>query len=316
MKIMGLNVGLVRAATAVVAIASALAACGGGGGDGGSGSAANASVSAASVGPAKYAQRLLLTISGSNLDRGVTVAATGCRGVAPSTLPGQVSTATTAYYQCTVSAVGAGQFAVTRTSDGVALATAAFSVPTPQVTMTLSNGAGVSGTITVTLAPDKTPLTVDNFLAYVNAGFYDGTVIHRVSPGFVVQGGGYVAPVNTNTPTAKPTNAPIALEVNKGLSNTQWTIAMARKCDPALATSQFFINLADNSSALDPKPDPSLCLLNIDNAGFAVFGTVSGGTATVTSITTAPCVTIPLFLELGDCTPTPNVVVSSAVQTQ
>lgn len=310
MKIMGLDVGLVRAATAVVAITSALAACGGGGGDGGSGSAANASVSAASVGPAKYAQRLLLTISGSNLDRGLTVAATGCRGVAPSTLPGQVSTATTAYYQCTVSAVGAGQFAVTRTSDGAALATVAFSVPTPQVTMTLSNGAGVSGTITVTLAPDKTPLTVDNFLAYVNAGFYDGTVIHRVSPGFVVQGGGYVAPVNTNTPTAKPTNAPIALEVNKGLSNTQWTIAMARDKDQsASATSQFFINLVDNSASLDPLPI-------INGEGYAVFGSVSSGTATVTSITTAPCVTIPLFLADGDCTPTPNVLVSSAVQTQ
>ena len=309
MKIMGLDVGWVRAATAGVAFASALAACGGGGGDGGSGSAANASVSAASVGPAKYAQRLLLTISGSNLDRGLTVAATGCDGVAPSTLPGQVSTATTAYFQCTVSAVGAGQFAVTRTSDGAALATATFSVPTPQVTMTLSNGAGVSGTVTVTLAPDKTPLTVANFLDYVNAGFYDGTVIHRVSPGFVVQGGGYVAPVNTNTPTAKPTNAPIALEVNKGLSNTQWTIAMARHKDrSASATSQFFINLADNSASLDPSP--------INGAGYAVFGSVSSGTSTVTSIAGAPCVVIEFFLATGECTPTPNVVVTAAVQTQ
>ncbi|MBC8058617.1 MAG: peptidylprolyl isomerase, partial [Rhizobiales bacterium] len=118
--------------------------------------------------------------------------------------------------------------------------------------MTLSNGAAVTGTIVVTLAPDKTPITVDNFLAYVNSGFYNGTVIHRVSPGFVIQGGGYAAPIDTTTPTPKTANAAIALEVGKGLSNTQWTIAMARSSDPASATSQFYVNLVDNSSSLDP----------------------------------------------------------------
>ena len=142
-----------------------------------------------------------------------------------------------------VSAVGAGQFVVTRASDGAALTTTPFTALVPQVTMSVSNGAGVNGTVVVTLAPDKTPITVGNFLSYVNAGFYDGTVIHRVSPGFVIQGGGYVAPVSTDTPTAKPTSPPIGLEVNKGLSNAQWTIAMARTSDPASATSQFFINL-------------------------------------------------------------------------
>ena len=265
-------------------------------------------VSVATAGTAKYSQRVLLTVTGTKLDQGLTVAATGCVNVVPSVTP--ASTPTTAYYQCTASSVGNGQFTITRSSDGVTLAAAAFVVPVPQVTMTLGNGngGGVSGSIVVTLAPDKAPLTVDNFLAYVNAGFYDGTVFHRLSPGFVVQGGGYVAPVDSNTPTAKPTNAPVALEVNKGLSNTQWTVAMARTAIAASATSQFFINLADNSASLDPSV--------LNGAGYAVFGTVSSGTATVTSITTAPCATIPLFLPSGDCTPTPNVVVSSAVQTQ
>ena len=301
------DVSRLRAIAALFAFASALSACGGGG-DGGSAPVSGPTVSLATAGAAKYGQRVILAVNGSALDQGLTVAATGCVNLVPSPTP--ASTATTAYYQCTASALGNGQFTITRKGDGVTLATAAFVVPVPQVTMTLTNGTGgaVNGSVVITLAPDKTPLTVDNFLAYVNAGFYDGTVIHRVSPGFVVQGGGYVNPVDSNTPTAKPTNAPIALEVNKGLSNTQWTIAMARTANAASATSQFFINLADNSASLDPSP--------LNGAGYAVFGTVSSGTDTVTRITTAPCATIPLFLPSGDCTPTPNVVVSSAVQTQ
>ena len=306
------DVSTLRAAATLAVFASALSACGGGGGggDAGSGPVSAPTVSVATAGEAKYSQRVLLTINGSNLNQGLSVAATGCVNVAPSVTP--ASTSTTAYYQCTASAVGNGQFTVTRSSDGATLAGAAFVVPVPKVTMTLTNGAGgaVNGSIVITLAPDKTPLTVDNFLAYVNTGFYDGTVFHRLSPGFVVQGGGYVAPVDNNTPTAKPTKAPIALEVNKGLSNTQWTIAMARDKDQVdSATSQFFINLVDNSASLDPRPI-------INGPGYAVFGTVSSGTPTVTSITTAPCATIPLFLFAGECTPTPNVVISSAVQTQ
>jgi cyclophilin family peptidyl-prolyl cis-trans isomerase len=292
----------------ITILASALGACGGGGDGGSGGGAGGPSVSSATTGAAKYSQTLVLTVNGSGLDQGLSVSATGCRTPVLSTTAPFVSTATTAYYSCAVSAVGAGQFVVTRSSDTAALATVPFTVPVPQVTMTVSNGAGVDGTIVFTLAPDKTPLTVDNFLAYVNAAFYDGTVIHRVSPGFVVQGGGYAAPVVDATATTKPANAPIALEVNKGLSNTQWTVAMARTSDPASATSQFFINLVDNSSVLDPSP--------INGAGYAVFGSVSAGTATVTSVVGAPCTAIPFFLPSGECTPNPNVVVTSAVQTQ
>ena len=301
-------------ATCAIASALLITACGGGGGGGtGAGSGTAATVASALAGTPKYSQKLLLTVSGSNLDQGLAVTATGCSGITLSTSAPSVSSATTAYYQCTVSASGAGQFVVTRTSDNATLSTTPFTVPVPQVTMTVSNGAGVNGTLVVTLALDATPLTVNNFLAYVNASFYDGTVFHRVSPGFVIQGGGYTSPVDNNAVTPKATKAPIALEVGKGLSNTQWTIAMARSADPASATSQFFINLVDNSVRLDPS--------TVNGAGYAVFGNVAASRVTVAAIAGAPCTRFPDRFEfyngVNDCTPSPNnVVITSAVQTQ
>jgi len=195
---------------------------------------------------------------------------------------------------------------------GGSAAPAPAPAPAPQVTMMVSNGAGVNGTIVITLAADKAPITVKNFLAYVNAGFYNGTVIHRVVPNFVVQGGGYAGPVDASTAPAaiKATNAPIKLEAGVGLSNTQWTIAMARTSVADSATSQFFINLVDNSAILDanatsapPKP------------GYAVFGSVSAGTDIVAAAVAAPC-TATQLVGPGECTPIPNVVVTSAVQSR
>jgi cyclophilin family peptidyl-prolyl cis-trans isomerase len=129
-----------------------------------------------------------------------------------------------------------------------------------------------------------------------------------VAPGFVIQGGGYASPVDNNAVTPKATNAPIALEVGKGLSNTQWSIAMARTSAPASATSQFFINLVDNSASLDPGA--------VNGAGYAVFGNVAASSAIVSSIAGAPCTAIPFFLPSGECTPSPNVVITSAVQSR
>ena len=280
-----------------------LGACGGGGSDAPSGSASEPSVSSSTAGTPKYSQALKLTLTGTNLDHGLAVSATGCDSAARDIA---ASSATTAIYQCTVTATGTGQWVVARTSDSATLATVPFTVPVPQVTLTVSNGAAVGGTLVVTLSPDKTPVTVNNFLAYVNAGFYNGTVFHRVSPGFVVQAGGYSTPLDATSQVLKTTSAPIPLEVGKGLSNRQWTIAMARASDPASATSQFFINLVDNSASLDPGL----------SAGYAVFGSVSSGMGNVAGIAGAPCVALPLFLPSGECTPTPNVVISSAIQTQ
>ena len=125
------------------------------------------------------------------------------------------------------------------------------------------------GDITVELFADKAPITVKNFLAYVDAGFYDGTIFHRVIPDFMIQCGGF-----TPDMVQKKTNAPIKNEADNGLSNEPYTLAMARTSDINSATSQFFINLADNVFLDHGKRD----------FGYAVFGKVSQGTDIVDKI--------------------------------
>ena len=121
------------------------------------------------------------------------------------------------------------------------------------------------------LAPDRSPITVKNFLQYVKDGHYAGTIFHRVISGFMIQGGGF-----TEDMTEKPTRAPIPLEARGGLPNDRYTIAMARTSYPHSATSQFYINVANND------------FLNADRAqdgnGYAVFGRVVEGEAVVDKI--------------------------------
>ena len=123
------------------------------------------------------------------------------------------------------------------------------------------------GSFTIDLFESDAPITVANFLEYVDAGHFDGTVFHRVIPGFVVQGGGM-----TEDMKQKPTRAPIKNEAGNGVKNRRGTLSMARTNDPDSATSQFFINLVDNSN-LDPSPR--------SGAGYAVFGCVSEGMSVV-----------------------------------
>jgi cyclophilin family peptidyl-prolyl cis-trans isomerase len=125
------------------------------------------------------------------------------------------------------------------------------------------------GDFVVELDRDRAPLSVANFLHYVNTGFYNRTLIHRVVPGFVIQGGGY-----TKAYAEKRTLAPIPNESGNGLSNLRGTIAMAREEGPHSATAQFYINLADNRK-LDPRPD---------RWGYAVFGKVVSGMEVVDKI--------------------------------
>jgi cyclophilin family peptidyl-prolyl cis-trans isomerase len=125
------------------------------------------------------------------------------------------------------------------------------------------------GDITLELFADKAPVTVKNFLAYVDAGFYDGTIFHRVIPDFMIQCGGF-----TPDMVQKQTNTPIKNEADNGLSNEPYTLAMARTSDINSATSQFFINLADNVFLDHGKRD----------FGYAVFGKVSQGTDIVDKI--------------------------------
>lgn len=127
-----------------------------------------------------------------------------------------------------------------------------------------------AGNFTVELNPQAAPKTVDNFLQYVNSGFYNGTVFHRVIPGFMIQGGGFTADMNE-----KPTRAPIPNESQNGLKNTKGTIAMARTSNPNSATAQFFVNVSDNASLDYPSPD---------GYGYAVFGKVVAGMDTVEKI--------------------------------
>ncbi len=130
------------------------------------------------------------------------------------------------------------------------------------------------GNIVVQLDPQRAPKTVANFLDYVNSGFYKGTIFHRVIPGFMIQGGGFTADMQQ-----KPTRPPIPLESQNGLRNLRGTIAMARTANPNSATSQFFINVANNASLDYPQPD---------GYGYAVFGKVISGMDVVDKIVAQP----------------------------
>ena len=128
------------------------------------------------------------------------------------------------------------------------------------------------GDVKIELDKAKAPITVENFLVYVNTKFYDGTIFHRVIPAFMIQGGGFDKDMNQ-----KKTNAPIKNEAGNGLKNVSGTIAMARTGDPNSATAQFFINTKDNPF-LDHRNDTA------QGYGYAVFGKVVDGMDVVKKI--------------------------------
>jgi cyclophilin family peptidyl-prolyl cis-trans isomerase len=129
------------------------------------------------------------------------------------------------------------------------------------------------GRVKLGLYADKAPVTVKNFITYVRAGHYDGTIFHRVIPGFMAQCGGF-----EDDMTERPTRPPIVNEAKNGLSNRRGTIAMARTNDPNSASAQFFVNVKDNHS-LD---------FGIRGAGYAVFGEVLEGMDVVDKIVAVP----------------------------
>lgn len=132
------------------------------------------------------------------------------------------------------------------------------------------------GDIVVELNAEAAPKTVANVLAYVDEGFYDGTLFHRVIPGFIIQGGGL-----TPDMTSKPNRAPIENEATNGLPNVRGSIAMARTSNPHSATSQFFINLKDNPFLNYTSPTPN-------GWGYCVFGRVVEGMHVVDAIAQEP----------------------------
>jgi peptidyl-prolyl cis-trans isomerase B (cyclophilin B) len=128
------------------------------------------------------------------------------------------------------------------------------------------------GDIVIELNAEMAPITVANFLSYVESGFYNGTIFHRVMNGFMIQGGGFEANMKQ-----KPTQAPIKNEADNGLSNDQYTIAMARTSVPDSATAQFFINVANNRALNYTSP-------TMQGWGYCVFGKVVEGTDVVDKI--------------------------------
>jgi cyclophilin family peptidyl-prolyl cis-trans isomerase len=285
---------------------AALSGCGGGG------DSTPATVATMSVAATKYGVPAQVTVTGTHLGN-MSLTAPGCKNVTRLTAAPTASNDTTAYFSCTPS--GAYTSTITAVTNGTSLDTATLTVQPPIVRMTVSGG-GVNGNIDFALRGNQAPITVDNFLAYVNAGFYDGkdgkgaTIFHRVVAGFVVQGGGYPVTTSGALPTPKTTTfSPINLETTGG-SNLQWTAAMARTSDSNSATSQFFFNLANNSGTLDPSSK---------TAGYAVFADVSASASVIQAIAAAPCTLVTANgVPLGDgsCVPIPNVVVTSAAQIQ
>ncbi len=155
------------------------------------------------------------------------------------------------------------------------------------------------GNFVVELNSEKAPKTTANFLNYVNSGFYNSTIFHRVINGFMIQGGGFTPDL-----VQKPTNPPVVSEAQNGLKNQTYTIAMARTSDPDSATAQFFINVKDNEG------------LNYPNAmgnGYTVFGKVISGMQTIDDIRKVPTMvtTAPKMGRMADV-PSKTVTIESA----
>ncbi|MES2833062.1 MAG: peptidylprolyl isomerase [Pseudomonadota bacterium] len=150
------------------------------------------------------------------------------------------------------------------------------------------------GKITLELDAEKAPKTVENFLKYVRAGHYDGTIFHRVIDGFMVQGGGFEPGMKQ-----KPTSGTVENEANNGLKNTLYTVAMARTSDPHSASAQFFINVKNNTF-LDHTGEA--------NWGYCVFGKVIDGTDVVDKIKAVKTTKSGMFADV----PAENVMIQKA----
>ena len=156
------------------------------------------------------------------------------------------------------------------------------------------------GNIILELYPDKAPQSVENFLGYVDEGYYSGTIFHRVIDGFMIQGGGF-----TDDMMKKPTKNGVLNEADNGLKNSRGTIAMARTNDPHSATSQFFVNIADNGPLDHTDKTPR-------GWGYTVFGKVVDGMDVVDAIAKAPTGTVGPFRDV----PSETVVIISAQRSE
>ena len=212
-----------------------------------------------------YGLTATFNVGVTTLNPGVVFSADKCSNITQTAS----SVTTSLAYTCYVTGTGTLTF-VAKDNQGNTLASQAFNVPAPQVQATTS-----LGTVVFELDPSRAPISVNNFLKYVGSGFYTGTIFHRVIPNFVVQAGGFTTGLTQMTPTY----APIALESNNALSNLTGTLAMARTSEPNSATSQFYVNLVDNTR-LDYASNAS--------PGYAVFGKVTTGIDVINAIGAVP----------------------------
>ncbi len=271
---------------ALILTSTLLTACGGGS-SGSTTPAVKPSVSAVTTDQLIYRKMTVITITGTNLDQGFNILNTGCLNV--TEIAG--GTPTTRQFSCKM--VGAGTVTMNVTAaDKSSLYSGTMTIPLaaqPQVTMVTS-----LGTIVFELNPAKAPVSVDNFLNYVESNFYVNTIFHRVINNFVIQGGGFNASLQALT-----TMPAIKLEAGNGLSNVRGSLAMARTSVPDSATSQFFVNVVDNTS--------------FDSAtGYAVFGKVVTGLDIVDKI---KVVTTSTQSGMADVPVTP-ITINSVIRSQ
>jgi len=259
-----------------------LASCGGGGG-------IDPAVSQVQATTLRYGQEAVILVAGKYM-RSDMVAETGaCTGPSFRADSGPER----AILTCQVTSAGPLTITI-RAANGDRLHSATLIVPLPRVLLATS-----LGNVELELNPLAAPITVNNFLVYVNSGFYRNTLFHRVIPGFVVQAGGYT----TGLIKKEGQKPAITIESNVGLQNTRGTVAMARTSEPNSATSEFFVNLSDNS-ALDYQ--------SASMPGYAVFGKVSSGLDVIDSIAALPTTTV----GSNENVPTTDVTINFALQTQ
>ena len=268
------------AALVLSGVLGLLSACGGSG--------FSPAVTGVQVQTLQYGRAASIYVGGNDL-RSTMVADLGPGCTSPAFSSSSSST-TLALLTCTVTAVGTLPLTI-KSAEGQVLYQTSLTVPKPQVTLTTS-----AGSITMELDPVAAPVTVNNFLGYVNAGFYSNTLFHRVIPNFMVQGGGFTTGMVAKTDL----KAPIVLESNNGLRNTRGAVAMARTSLPNSATSQFFINTVDNAF-LD---------YSTSNAGYAVFATVLTGMDVVDAIAAVTTQTV----GLNENVPVTDVTITQAKQ--
>jgi cyclophilin family peptidyl-prolyl cis-trans isomerase len=282
----------------LAACALLLQACGGGGsGDAGSPASTPATVSSATADRLSYGRLSTFTLNGTNLASAASFSATGCDGV--TVLAGGSASQQTV--SCTPNKALSVRLAVS--SGGGEVYSKTLAVPKPRVTLLTSLGS-----LEVELEPASAPVTVDNFLAYVNAGFYSSTIFHRVISAFVVQGGGFTGVTGTTLTAQTGLRAAIALESNKGLSNLRGTIAMARSNVSDSATSQFFFNTVNNTF---------LDYVSTAAPGYAVFGHLVGASdlAVIDTMAAKPTRTVGVAPNSNDDVPVTDIVLQSASQT-